>query len=254
MERSISNERWSSQHFAETTAFRRTDLSSFLPVELSASLLDHIYLVFSFGGGLIAALANQAVPDCSPLIFDFESCCFYFRPEEGAVCLKGFSGICILISLTVGSATCSLALPTSLDHSACGRMLVGLSWCHFSVQQCHRVRLWRGKGIPSIHSDCHWSESLHTGFKSHGTWHALFASFWTKSKTLPLAVSIGDTLLPFLFLLSPVFIGEAIFRLLYFLKDKMFQMGKKKRCSALFPYVLQILVIHFSSRCCGFFP
>lgn len=127
MERSISNERWSSQNFAETTALCRTDLSLFPVCPLSASLLDHSYLVFSFKGGLIATLANQAVHNCSPLIFDFENCCFYFRPEEGAVCLKGFSGICILISLTEGSATCSLALPTSLEHSACGIMLVRLS-------------------------------------------------------------------------------------------------------------------------------
>lgn len=104
----------------------RTSLS-FLSVDLLASLLAHSYMVFSFKGRLIAALANQAVYDCSSLIFDFESCCFYFRPEEGAVCLKGFFGICIHISLTKGSATHSLALPTSLDCSACIRVLVGFS-------------------------------------------------------------------------------------------------------------------------------
>ena len=123
----------------------RTSLS-FLSVDLLASLLAHSYIVFSF------------------------------KAEEGAVCLKGFSGICIHISLTKGSATHSLALPTSLDCSACIRVLVGFSWCHFQwwVQQCHhRVRLWRGKGIPSIWRNCHWSEGSCTGFKSHDVHYLL---------------------------------------------------------------------------------
>lgn len=211
---------------------------SFLSVDLLASLLTHSYIVFSFKGGLIAALANQAVYDCSSLIFDFESCCFYFRPEEGAVCLKGFSGICIHISLTKGSATHSLALPTSLDCSACSRVLVGFSWCHFQwwVQQCHhRVRLWRGKGIPSIWRNCHWSEGSCTGFKSHDVHYLLHLELSPKHCLLLFLLVTLCSCFCFCFLLSSL--DKLFARCCVFWNTWCFKWEKKKKKDAV-PYFL----------------